>query len=125
MRQLQETDNWKRPAATTWSVEFLLREGESREFLGSWLHSSADDDVHEVKQRRAKQVISRSSPCGKWLHMIGARKSPGCKLCKSARKIDLETKDVPAETVVHIQSAGCKAQEEMQLEHITGVGSIL
>ena len=44
--------------------------------------------------------------------MIGASKSPGCELCKSARKMDLETKDVPAETVAHIQSAGCKAQKK-------------
>jgi hypothetical protein len=40
MLQLQETDSWKKPATTTWAAEFLLREGESREFLGSWLHSS-------------------------------------------------------------------------------------
>ena len=26
--------------------------------------------------------------------------------------MDLETKDVPAETVAHIQSAGCKAQKQ-------------
>ena len=67
MLQLQETDSWKIPATTTWAAEFLLREGESREFLGSWLHSSA---VHEAKKRRAKQVISCSFPCGKWLHMM-------------------------------------------------------
>ena len=34
MLQLQETDIWKKPATTTWAAEFLLREGESREFLG-------------------------------------------------------------------------------------------
>ena len=70
MRQRQETDSWKRPAATTWAAEFLLREGESSEFLGSWSNASA---VHEAKKRRAKQVISCSFPRGKWLHMIGAR----------------------------------------------------
>ena len=77
MLQLQETDSWKKPATTTWAAEFLLRGGESREFLGSCLHSSA---VHEAKKRRAKQVISCSFPCGKWLHIIGARTSPGCEL---------------------------------------------
>ena len=41
MRQLQETDNWKRPAATTWAAEVLRREGKSTEFLGSWFNSSA------------------------------------------------------------------------------------
>jgi hypothetical protein len=54
MLQLQETDSRKKPATTTWAAKFLLREGESREFLGSWLHSSA---MHEAKKRRAKQVI--------------------------------------------------------------------
>ncbi len=31
--QLQEAENWNKPAATTWAAEFLLREGESRECL--------------------------------------------------------------------------------------------
>ena len=109
MLQLQETDSWKKPATTTWAAEFLLREGESREFLGSWLHSSA---VHEAKKRRTKQVISCSFPCGKWLHMIGARTSPGCELCKRERKTDSGATNVPVETVAHIQSAGCKAQKK-------------
>jgi hypothetical protein len=110
MLQLQEADNWEKPAATTWAAEFLLRDGESREFLGSWINSSA---VHEAKKRRAKQVITCSFPCGKWLHMIGARASPGCELCKRERNMDLKTTDVlPTETVAHIQSAGCKAQKK-------------
>ena len=109
MLQLQEANNWKKPAATTWAAEFLLREGESREFLGSWINSSA---VHEAKKRRAKQVITCSFPCGKWLHMIGARASPGCELFKRARNMDLKTTDVlPTETAAHIQSAGCKARK--------------
>ena len=82
MFQLQEEDNWEKQAATTWAAEFLLRDCESREFLGSWINSSV---VHEAKKRRAKQVITCSFPCGKWLHMIGARASPGCELCKRER----------------------------------------
>ena len=71
MLQLQEADNWEKPqSATTWAAEFLLRDGESREFLGSWINSSA---VQKAKKRRAKQVITCSFPCGKWSHMIGAR----------------------------------------------------
>ena len=57
MIQLQEAENWNKPAATTWAAEFLLQEGESRECLGSWINSSA---VHEAKTRRAKQVITCS-----------------------------------------------------------------
>jgi hypothetical protein len=111
MLQLQEADNWEKPAATTtWAAEFLLKDGKNREFLGSWINSSA---VHEAKNRRAKQVITCSFPCGKWLHMIGARASPGCELCKRERNMDRKTTDVlPTETLAHIKSAGCKAQKK-------------
>ena len=37
MLQLQEDENWNKPTTTTWAAEFLLREGKSREFLGSWI----------------------------------------------------------------------------------------
>jgi hypothetical protein len=30
MLQLQEAENWNKPAATTWAAEFLLREDENR-----------------------------------------------------------------------------------------------
>ena len=110
MTQLQEVENWSKPAATTWAAEFLLREGESRECLGSWINSSA---VNEAKKRRAKQVITCSFPCGKWLHRIGVRKSPGCELCKRERRKDTVSDDVlPLETVAHLQGAGCKAQKK-------------
>ena len=66
MLQLQEDENWNKPTTTTWAAEFLLREGESREFLGSWIRSGA---VPEAKKRRAKQVITCSFPCGQWLHI--------------------------------------------------------
>jgi hypothetical protein len=109
MLQLQETDSWKKQATTTWSAEFLLREGESREFLGSWLHSI---NVHEAKKQRTKQVISCSFPCGKWLHMISACTNPGYELCKREKKTDSGATNVPVETVAHIQSAVCKAQKK-------------
>jgi hypothetical protein len=110
MLQLQEAENWNKPAATTWAAEFLLREGESRKCLGSWINSNA---VNEAKKRRAKQVITCSFPCGKWLHRIGVRTSPGCELCKIERRKDtVSLAALPEETVAHIQSAGCKAQRK-------------
>ena len=110
MLQLQVTENWNKAAATTWSADFLLREGESRECLGSWINSSA---VHEAKKRRAKQIITCSFPCGKWLHMIGVRKSPGCELCRRERRQNQSSDEaLPLETVAHLQSAGCKAQKK-------------
>jgi hypothetical protein len=91
------------------NIFHLLREGESREFLGSWLHSNV---VHEAKKRRTKQVILCSFPCGKRLHIISARTSQGCELCKRERKTDSDATNVQVETVAHIQSAGCKAQKK-------------
>jgi hypothetical protein len=69
------------------------------------------------KCTRQKQVgesqAESTSPCGKWLHMVGARASPKCELCKRERTMNRETTDVlPTETLVHIQSAGCKAQKK-------------
>jgi hypothetical protein len=60
MLQLQEDENWNKPTATTWVAEFLLRGGESREILGSWIRSGK---VPEAKKRRVKQVITCSFPC--------------------------------------------------------------
>jgi hypothetical protein len=108
MLHLRDTDNWERPTTTTWAAEFLLRDGESREFLGSWINSSA---VHEAKKRRVKQVITCTFPCGKWLHMIKARPSSGCELCKRIMNREA-TNGLPTETLAHIQSAGCKAQKK-------------
>jgi hypothetical protein len=39
MLQFQEVEDRKTPASTTWAAEFLLREGESKEFLGMWITS--------------------------------------------------------------------------------------
>ena len=110
MLQLQETENRKPPTATTLAAEFLLRVGESREFLGLWIISGA---IHEAKRRRATQVITCSFPCGKWLHMIGARSSPRCELCRREERHGQEAiEHLPEETVAHIQSAGCKAEKK-------------
>jgi hypothetical protein len=49
MLQLQEVEDRKTPASTTWTAEFLLREGESREFLGLWITSGA---IHEGDEQR-------------------------------------------------------------------------
>ena len=83
MLQLQEAEDRKTPAATTWAAEFCLRTGECREFLGSWINSGA---IHEAQKRRSTQVTTCSFPCGKWLHMIGARASSQCELCRRERR---------------------------------------
>ena len=107
---LQEAENRQSPGATTWAADFLNRDGESRENLGLWFTSGA---VHEAKKRRATQVITCSFPCGKWLHMIKARASPSCELCKRERgQGRAAIHAIPEETVAHIQSAQCTAQKK-------------
>jgi ribonuclease HI len=109
MIQLQEAENRQSPGATTWAADFLNRDGESRE-LCLWFASGA---VHEAKKKRATQVITCSFPCGKWLHMIEARASPSCELCKRERGQGRAVMQaLPEETVAHIQSAGCTAQKK-------------
>jgi hypothetical protein len=45
--------------------------------------------------------------------MIGTRASPGCELCKRERQQRKEMIDnILAETVAHIQKAGCKSQKK-------------
>ena len=110
MQQLQEDEDRREPAATTWAAEFLLRSNESREFLGSWMSSKA---THEGAKRRATQVITCSFPCRKWLHMIYPQISPQCELCRRDRAARGASEDrLPMESVAHIQSAGCRAQKE-------------
>jgi hypothetical protein len=96
-----------------WAAEFLLRAGESRELLGSWINSGA---IHEAKKRRSTQVITCSFPSGKWLHMIGARASPRYELCRRKRRNGQEEiEHLKEETVPRIQNAGCKSQKKMMM----------
>ncbi len=62
MIQIQEVENRQSPGVTTWTGDFLNRDGERQEFLGLWCGSDA---VHEAKKRRMTQVITSSFPCGK------------------------------------------------------------
>jgi hypothetical protein len=124
MLQLQEAENWNKPAATTWAAEFLLREGESRECLGSWINSSA---VHEDKKRRAKQVITCSFPCGKW---------PGCTGSACVRAQDVSfAKEKGGKTRYRMMSShwkqwhifkeqDVKRKRKVSLAPIIGVGGI-
>ena len=69
-----------------------------------------------MRQKGDEQVITCSFPCGKWLHMIGARANPRCELCRRERRHEQAAiaaiEHLPEETVAHVQSAGCKAQKK-------------
>ena len=50
------------PATTSWSTDFLVRAGESREELGKWLKNRA---VPWKRRRRLIQVVTDTFPCGR------------------------------------------------------------
>ena len=54
----------------------------SRELLILWF---ASGPVHEAKKRRVTQVIRARFHVASGLHMIKARVSPSCELCKGAQ----------------------------------------
>jgi hypothetical protein len=97
------------PDLQIYIVTFLLREGESRKFLGLWITSGT---IHEAKKRQSTQVITCSFLCGKWLHMIGARASPGCELCKRERQQRKEVIDnIAAAGWLDVSSAVCNQKQ--------------
>ena len=101
----------------------IFTQRESRKFLGSWINSGA---IHEAKKRRATQVITCSFPCGKWLHVIGARASPRCELCRRERRHGQEAiEHLLEETVARASKAqGVKRKRRASLAPTPGVGSI-
>ncbi len=51
----------RRPATSTWSTDFLLREGSSREEIGKWLKNKS---LPWQRRRRLLQVVTGTFPCG-------------------------------------------------------------
>jgi len=49
-----------RPATSTWSTDFLLREGSSREEIGKWLKNKS---IPWQRRRRLLQVVTGTFPC--------------------------------------------------------------
>ena len=113
-KQCFEDLEWRdlgEPATTTWSTDFLVRNDVSREELGKWLRNRA---IPWKRRRRLIQVVTDTFPCGQWLHKIGRRATAGCELCQRFQEMTGEHGqwNMPAESIGHIQSAGCLGQSE-------------
>jgi len=78
-----EQDNINHPAYGTWTVTFMLRQNESRAFLGKYLN---DPRVPWRHKRRKMMAIAGIIPVAKWLAKIKRRSDVGCRLCKKARE---------------------------------------
>ena len=101
-----------RPATRTWSTDFLLREGSSREEIGKWLKNKS---VPWRRRRRLLQVVTGTFPCGQQMQEYGYRKTPACMLCRKAHEQcgSSWNGQLLNETIGHIQSAGCLGPKEV------------
>jgi hypothetical protein len=72
-----------RPATRTWSTDFLLREGSSREEIGKWLKNKSRP---WRLRRRLLQVATGTFPCGQQVQKYGYRRTAACMLCQKAHE---------------------------------------
>ena len=78
-----EQDNINHPAYGTCTADFMLRQNESRAFLGKYLNDPRMSWRHE---RRKMMAIAGIVQVAKWLAQIKRRSDVGCRLCKRARE---------------------------------------
>jgi hypothetical protein len=101
-----------RPATSTWSTDFLLREGSSREEIGKLLKNKS---IPWQRRRRLLQVVTGTFSCGQQPVNYGHKEKAECTLCKRAHEESGSSwkGELPKETIGHIQSAGCPGQKEV------------
>jgi len=105
VRARAEQDNINHPAYGTCTADFMLRQNESRAFLGKYLN---DPCIPWRHKRREMMPIARIILVAKWLAKIKQRSDVSCRLCKRARKQHgASTENLPEETYGHISSAFC------------------
>ena len=97
------------PVTTTWTADFLTREGEGRKALGDWLH---DKLIPWKARRRLLQTNSGTFPCESRLQKWGKHSDGICGLCKRCREMGLGLLGgKPARgTTCHLQSSVCRLQ---------------
>jgi len=81
MQARAEQSNINHPAYGTWTADFMLRQNESRAFLGKYLN---DPRVSWRHKRRQIMAIVGILLVAKWLAKIKQQSDVGCRLCKRA-----------------------------------------
>ena len=105
VRDRAEQDNINHPAYVTWMTDFMLKQNESRAFLGRNLN---DPCVPWRHKRREIMSIAGTIPVAKWLAKIKKQSDVGCRLCKRAlEQRSTRFENLPEETYGHINSAFC------------------
>jgi len=103
VRARAEQGNINHRAYGTWTADFMLRQNESRAFLGKCLN---DPRVPWSLKRREMMAIAGIIPVVKWLAKIIQRSDVSCRLCKRAREQrGASTENLPEETYGHVLSA--------------------
>jgi ribonuclease HI len=97
------------PVTTTWTVDFLTREGEGRKAMGDWLH---DKLIPWKTCRCLLQTILGTFPCESRLQKWGKNSDRICGLCTRYRKMGLGLLGgKPARgSTGHLQSSVCRLQ---------------
>jgi len=100
-----EQVNINHPAYGTWTADFIIRQNESRAFLGKYLN---DPRVPWRHKRREMMAIAGIIQVAKWLAKIKQRSDVSSRLCKRAQEQGgSSTENLPEETYGHINSAFC------------------
>jgi len=91
-----------RPATSTWSTDFLLREGSSREEIGKWLKNKS---IPWQRRRSLLQVVTGTFPCGQKLVKYGYKEKAECILGKKAHEESGSSwkGELSKETIGHIK----------------------
>jgi hypothetical protein len=97
------------PVTTTWTTDFLTREGEDRKAMGDWLH---DKLIPWKACRRLLQTNSGTFPCESRLQKWGKHSDGICGLCKRCREMGLGLLGGKPDrgTTGHLQSSVCRLQ---------------
>jgi len=112
VRARAEQSNVNHPAYGTWTADFMLRQNESRAFLGKYLN---DPRVPWRHKRRDLMAIAGIILVAKWLATFAQRSDVSCRLCKSAREQrGASTENLPEETYGHITVTVLSAMEWRQ-----------
>ena len=84
---LERDQPHKTPITSTWTADFLTREGEGLKAVGEWLR---DKTVSWKARRRLLQTNAGVFPCEAHLHRLGKHPDGICGLCKRCRELGLK-----------------------------------
>jgi hypothetical protein len=83
---LERDQPHKTPVTSTWTADFLTREGEGRKAMGDWLW---DKTISWKARRRLLQTNAGTFPCEGRIQKWGKHPDGICGLCKCSREIVL------------------------------------